>query len=1012
MKKGLLSILAGALVLVGCQNYDDQFDSLESQINALASTVAGLSQVQSDLASLAGTVNSLASTVAGLGSQIDTAVADGLSDIQSDIAAIEAAVEGVASSDEVSAISDAVTAAQEDLDDLLANSSVFTGNVVINNASTLDAFHSMGSTLAIVNGNVDIDVTEAMDITKVQAVVNEILTTTGSFAYDAATKNVAGVTFNNLSGTQTLTLKQADGYEVKSLVSAGVITLDDEWESSVDIIDLRELTTLTSLSDGTAGQLDFPYATEMHLTKIAYYPGGDLTLKTKKGGVLDITALTDTNSSDIVSPFTLTIDGPASMTISGIAGDAAGSSKGAISLTEVATVNVSNFGGTITLGDGVVTATLEDVATSPVITGATDLVTFSIEGVTDYGKTYGTSGATAQAATLLTSAFIDVAISSVHNDLETLTVTGKVDDLDIDAAPALGSITVNASVNTLDVENNGDLTEITLTGSTINDLDLVNNDDLLEATLDYGKYTTVVASGATADAKGDLNVNGNAKLATLTVNTASLNDIDIHTNAKLATISFPNLAAAGTGTNADIDIYGNAFVATSVTDNYDATAAGVAIVTGTTDGATNTGSYTSTAGFSSLKTWLDAAITAGSTATMQVWFDTVEEVKTADVNGTITTTTPGAITQTAANAGSVGAAVYVRPVVAEVSTMDNSVGNEARTYVFDLKRDGLGNVIGLADGEGVKLTYATGQTVTFARSGTDRTTVSSLVDYMDTYDLSAANLDIEAALDSAERYIYTVTYNSISNSVTSAATVSATGFINATFGLDLAGDSRVLSWTATAGDAAEQIADDLVTAIDALADYNATSITTGINAYKSFYVTRDVSGTDTVDRSPLMAAAPALNFVIDAAMTSTTAVLGKAGVGGYETASHLSNTYASSRFSLPSITPTKQSNLRITLKGTNGLAMNSAVTLTFAGNTSNTAISSTITGAQGANELSHLLLVDGVSIVSASANGSSGTADATATTYYVAASNAISAGTENIQTAGVTAITTDRTGWL
>ena len=56
MKKSLLSILAGALLVVGCQNYDDQFDALESQINALASTVAGLSQVQSDLASLSATV--------------------------------------------------------------------------------------------------------------------------------------------------------------------------------------------------------------------------------------------------------------------------------------------------------------------------------------------------------------------------------------------------------------------------------------------------------------------------------------------------------------------------------------------------------------------------------------------------------------------------------------------------------------------------------------------------------------------------------------------------------------------------------------------------------------------------------------------------------------------------------------------------------------------------------------------------------------------------------------------
>src|SRR6056300_1412670 len=122
MKKGLLSILAGALLVVGCQNYDDQFDALETQINSLTATVAGLAKVQSDLTALAGTVSSLASTVSGLGDTIDTAVADALTD----------------------------------LTDLLAASSVFTGDVIVNSAQTLDAYHKMGAGLNIVNGNVDI----------------------------------------------------------------------------------------------------------------------------------------------------------------------------------------------------------------------------------------------------------------------------------------------------------------------------------------------------------------------------------------------------------------------------------------------------------------------------------------------------------------------------------------------------------------------------------------------------------------------------------------------------------------------------------------------------------------------------------------------------------------------------------------------------------------------------------------------------------------------------------------
>ena len=280
---------------------------------------------------------------------------------------------------------------------------------------------------------------------------------------------------------------------------------------------------------------------------------------------------------------------------------------------------------------------------------------------------------------------------------------------------------------------------------------------------------------------------------------------------------------------------------------------------------------------------------------------------------------------------------------------------------------------------------------------------------MDTYDLSAANLDIESSLDSAERYIYTVNYGHVTNGVTTAGTVSAAGSVNFTYGNTLAGTSQLMSFAVVAGDIDIDLAEGARNLIDGLADFNATSITTGVNAYKSFYVTRDVSGTDSVDRSPLMAAAPALNWVIDAAMTSTTAILGK-NATGFQTASHLSNTFASSRISLANITPSLQSNLRITIKGTNGQAMYSALTLTAASQSaSNTAIT---VGTMASGELSEYLLVNGVNIVSATSNGSSGTSDITATTYYVAGSGDITAGTENIQTAGVTAITTDRTGWL
>ena len=60
MKKGLLSLLAVALTVVGCQNYDDQFDELSDQITALSATVQGLSTVSDQITALTATVNGLA----------------------------------------------------------------------------------------------------------------------------------------------------------------------------------------------------------------------------------------------------------------------------------------------------------------------------------------------------------------------------------------------------------------------------------------------------------------------------------------------------------------------------------------------------------------------------------------------------------------------------------------------------------------------------------------------------------------------------------------------------------------------------------------------------------------------------------------------------------------------------------------------------------------------------------------------------------------------------------------
>ena len=161
------------------------------------------------------------------------------------------AVADVASSEEVAALQTAVDASQSDLDELLAASSVFTGDVNVNSAATLDAFLAMKASLAIVNGNVNITVSTAMDQTKVQELVDSMLTIVKDLTYTSAASSIAETTFDNLTGVQSITITQGGGIRFPNLISATTIDMKDDFESTVDVIHFGSLTTVTAFeTDG------------------------------------------------------------------------------------------------------------------------------------------------------------------------------------------------------------------------------------------------------------------------------------------------------------------------------------------------------------------------------------------------------------------------------------------------------------------------------------------------------------------------------------------------------------------------------------------------------------------------------------------------------------------------------------------------------------------------------------------------------------------------------------------
>ena len=223
MKKGLLTVLLASLVLVGCQNYDDQFDDLNAQISALKSQVDGLSSLSGQVSSLSGSISGLqagvnaaqaAATAAGASADAATAAANGidlsglsasLATLQAEVDAVQASLATAATASAVAALQTEIDAIEADVDELLATSNVYTQALNITSSSQLDAAYALGNNINIVNGAIDINQTAAMDATKLQTVIDRIFTATGDYNFDAQATSVTPMAFNKLTSTGDLT---------------------------------------------------------------------------------------------------------------------------------------------------------------------------------------------------------------------------------------------------------------------------------------------------------------------------------------------------------------------------------------------------------------------------------------------------------------------------------------------------------------------------------------------------------------------------------------------------------------------------------------------------------------------------------------------------------------------------------------------------------------------------------------------------------------------------------------
>jgi hypothetical protein len=633
MKKGLLTVLLASLVLVGCQNYDDQFDDLNAQISALKSQVDGLSSLTGQVSSLSGSLSGLqagvsaaqaaAASASSAASSIDlTGLSASLATLQAEVAEVKSQLATASTATAVSDLEAKVAAIQVSVQELLDTSNVYNQSLTISSASTLDAANALGNNINIVNGSVTITQSSTLDAAKLQSVIDKIFTVTGNFSYTASNTNVTPMTFDKLASAGDVTLKVNGPISAKTLVTAATVTLDDSYISKVTSINLDMLSSVTEIQTDSGGtdNIVFTSATDVQLGALASYPGAGsdygLTITTKADATLDIGSLDDVKTDGTAAAVALTLNGPKDVTISNMTAYA-----GSLDLTNIENATITGFKGAITVNGGVENITMTDVEDFA-LSSATGLksVTLDVDKASDPAltATQKAPSAYAGAVTGYTGPTPDLSFTGMSS-LTTVTLTGFYDSLSFDGLANLTTVDLDVTTGDLTINNNDNLNSLDVTGSEIGNVTVTNNDGIATVELDH--TTDLNFNGATTDRTSvSQTITGNSEMTSLTSSADKIKTLNLTSNAKLATINYAGLTSPASTTAATVDVYSNALVASQASDTTDGLTQ--YSIDGTND-ATDLGSYTSTSGMATLKTYL-TAVAGIAAADAAVHFDTVQ----------------------------------------------------------------------------------------------------------------------------------------------------------------------------------------------------------------------------------------------------------------------------------------------------------------------------------------------------------------------------------------------------
>jgi prefoldin subunit 5 len=686
MKKILLGLVIIALTVVGCQNYDDQFDSLNDKIAALSSEVSSLQTIQANVTALGTKVDALA------GSALTD---EDLATILKEITDLEAEIDGLDGViDEVDDLNNEVDQILEKLNDLLSANAFYEGNLVIKNLGQLANAHEMIKTGAddptiTVKGNVDV-VVGANGVTKdsiasVQLILSKIrsvqgtatLTTDSDANMDALTYVTGNVDLNgtdgkaNISAAKLLTI---DGNMTITGLTGAVALPTLGSVQGVRITEIAGKATVTSVdfSGMTAGKVETSPGELVLAGATSVKLGGELP------AVVTLAKCTEfVHGGAVAQPaLDLTLGGAnatMSLAATSFTGEVTITTKGNINLPSVKKIvktqliaqtdaseahlpSLEEVAGPLDISAKFTTIDLTALKTATASMAIHGVVVVSLpELAVKAGQV--TAMIACPAATTFSAPKLDTAsrvidlkaavdhISLLNlNDVATPTneivewaaikkieLAAQKGDLDVSAATALVDLIFTGFKNTPTGED-AQLNTLTITGANTVLKTLTIGATSALKTLNV--TTTVLKTLSTAGEIINCNVSNNSSLETFNFAHTHLqgdreSKVDITNNDKVTSVDMSSLSKVGT-----VTVTGNAKLATLVAPSTDVLATSLAPIDVHISANDLSGTYTAATAPTGTVTYVAPVITSAALSSFKAWLQANKDVDIANPIGT------------------------------------------------------------------------------------------------------------------------------------------------------------------------------------------------------------------------------------------------------------------------------------------------------------------------------------------------------------------------------------------